>query len=163
MLEITYQCITKQMCHKTFLFHNWSMIKDDGDLVFRMYVMLWTFSMQGEHCLYSATEQNQFKARICKRSGNPGIDLKRLKNSGRSCFYCPMLSLKKKNVTVCFVALGLKDSTLCTAHSTTILKFNRRPIAFFIYLSHFKGTVSRDFLLLVFFLNQFPPSLWLYH
>ncbi len=26
-----------------------------------------------------------------------------------------------------------------------------------------KGTVSRDFLLLVFFLNQFPPSLWLYH
>jgi hypothetical protein len=27
----------------------------------------------------------------------------------------------------------------------------------------FKGTVSRDFLLLVFFLNQFPPSLWLYH
>ncbi len=26
----------------------------------------------------------------------------------------------------------------------------------------FKGTVSRDFLLLVFFLNQFPPSLWLY-
>jgi hypothetical protein len=28
---------------------------------------------------------------------------------------------------------------------------------------HIKGTVSRDFLLLVFFLNQFPPSLWLYH
>ncbi len=28
---------------------------------------------------------------------------------------------------------------------------------------HFKGTVSRDFLLLVFFLNKFPPSLWLYH
>ncbi len=26
-----------------------------------------------------------------------------------------------------------------------------------------KGTVSRDFLLLVLFLNQFPPSLWLYH
>ena len=26
-----------------------------------------------------------------------------------------------------------------------------------------KGTVSRDFLLLVFFMNQFPPSLWLYH
>ncbi len=26
-----------------------------------------------------------------------------------------------------------------------------------------KGTVSRDFLLLVFFFNQFPPSLWLYH
>jgi hypothetical protein len=25
--------------------------------------------------------------------------------------------------------------------------------------SHLKGTVSRDFLLLVFFLNQFPPSL----
>jgi hypothetical protein len=24
--------------------------------------------------------------------------------------------------------------------------------------SNFKGTVSRDFLLLVFFLNQFPPS-----
>ncbi len=30
-------------------------------------------------------------------------------------------------------------------------------------LQQFKGTVSRDFLLLVFFLNQFPPSLWLYH
>ncbi len=28
-------------------------------------------------------------------------------------------------------------------------------------LSLLKGTVSRDFLLLVFFLNQFPPSLWL--
>ncbi len=28
---------------------------------------------------------------------------------------------------------------------------------------HLKGTVSRDFLLLVFFLNQFPPSLWLYY
>ncbi len=27
----------------------------------------------------------------------------------------------------------------------------------------FKGTVSRDFLLLVFFLNQFPPSLGLYY
>ena len=27
--------------------------------------------------------------------------------------------------------------------------------------SIFKGTVSQDFLLLVFFLNQFPPSLWL--
>ncbi len=27
----------------------------------------------------------------------------------------------------------------------------------------FKGTVSREFLLLVFFLYQFPPSLWLYH
>jgi hypothetical protein len=26
------------------------------------------------------------------------------------------------------------------------------------YLSYVKGTVSRDFLLLVFFLNQFPPS-----
>ncbi len=30
-------------------------------------------------------------------------------------------------------------------------------------LLDFKGTVSRDFLLLVFFLNQFPPSIWLYH
>ncbi len=27
----------------------------------------------------------------------------------------------------------------------------------------FKGTVSRDFLLLVFFMNQFPPSPWVYH
>ncbi len=26
-----------------------------------------------------------------------------------------------------------------------------------------KGTVSRDFLLLVFFMNQFPPSPWVYH
>ncbi len=26
-----------------------------------------------------------------------------------------------------------------------------------------KGTVSRDFMLLVFFMNQFPPSPWLYH
>ncbi len=30
-------------------------------------------------------------------------------------------------------------------------------------LNCLKGTVSRDFLLLVFFLNQFPPRLWLYH
>ena len=26
-----------------------------------------------------------------------------------------------------------------------------------------KGTVSRDFSLLVFFINQFPPSIWVYH
>ncbi len=26
-----------------------------------------------------------------------------------------------------------------------------------------KGTVSRDFRLLVFFMNQFPPSIWVYH
>ena len=29
--------------------------------------------------------------------------------------------------------------------------------------SWLKGTVSRDFLLLVFFMNQFPPSPWVYH
>jgi hypothetical protein len=28
---------------------------------------------------------------------------------------------------------------------------------------YFKGTVSRDFLLLVFFMNQFPPSLRVSH
>jgi len=28
---------------------------------------------------------------------------------------------------------------------------------------HFKGTVSRDFRLLVFFMNQFPPIPWVYH
>ncbi len=36
-----------------------------------------------------------------------------------------------------------------------------------LFFSHFhpffKGTVSRDFLLLVFFMNQFPPSPWVYH
>ncbi len=39
-----------------------------------------------------------------------------------------------------------------------------------VYISHkqstrnpLKGTVSRDFLLLVFFMNQFPPSPWVYH
>ncbi len=26
-----------------------------------------------------------------------------------------------------------------------------------------KGTVSRDFWLMVFFMNQFPPSIWVYH
>jgi hypothetical protein len=30
-------------------------------------------------------------------------------------------------------------------------------------LSRIKGTVSRDFRLLVFFMNQFPPSIWVYH
>ncbi len=30
-------------------------------------------------------------------------------------------------------------------------------------LAYFKGTVSRDFLLLVFFMNQFPPSSRVYH
>jgi hypothetical protein len=30
-------------------------------------------------------------------------------------------------------------------------------------LEAIKGTVSRDFLLLVFFINQFPPSPWLCH
>ncbi len=29
--------------------------------------------------------------------------------------------------------------------------------------SSFKGTVPRDFLLQVFFMNQFPPSPWVYH
>jgi hypothetical protein len=29
--------------------------------------------------------------------------------------------------------------------------------------SVFKGTVSRDFRLLVFFMDQFPPSIWVYH
>ncbi len=28
---------------------------------------------------------------------------------------------------------------------------------------HLKGTVPRDFWLLVFYMDQFPPSLWLYH
>ncbi len=32
-----------------------------------------------------------------------------------------------------------------------------------LFYFHFKGTVSRDFLLLVFFMNQFPPSPWVYH
>jgi hypothetical protein len=32
------------------------------------------------------------------------------------------------------------------------------PIIDVDFLRHFKGTVSRDFLLLVFFINQFPPS-----
>ncbi len=27
---------------------------------------------------------------------------------------------------------------------------------------HYKGTVSKDFRLLVFFMNQFPPSIWVY-
>jgi hypothetical protein len=31
------------------------------------------------------------------------------------------------------------------------------------YLDTFKGTVSRDFLLLVFFMNQFPPSPRVFH
>ncbi len=29
--------------------------------------------------------------------------------------------------------------------------------------SRLKGTVSRDFRLLVFFMDQFPPSIWVYH
>jgi hypothetical protein len=32
-----------------------------------------------------------------------------------------------------------------------------------LFLVLLKGTVSKDFLLLVFFRNQFPPSPWLYH
>ncbi len=32
-----------------------------------------------------------------------------------------------------------------------------------LYLCMFKGTVSRDFLLLVFFMNQFPPSPRVFH
>jgi hypothetical protein len=31
------------------------------------------------------------------------------------------------------------------------------------YSSYLKGTVSRDFLLLVFFMNQFPPSPRVFH
>jgi hypothetical protein len=36
--------------------------------------------------------------------------------------------------------------------------FTRLASVYFSFLGFFKGTVSRDFLLLVFFMNQFPPS-----
>ncbi len=36
------------------------------------------------------------------------------------------------------------------------------PVVLITYYT-FKGTVSRDFLLLVFFTNQFPPSPWVFH
>jgi hypothetical protein len=50
--------------------------------------------------------------------------------------------------------LGLKFRFLCRPIVRFELRFFNRPILFL----GLKGTVSRDFLLPVFFMNQFPPS-----
>jgi hypothetical protein len=99
--------------------------------------------MQGEHCLYFKNKissepefvndqvtQESIPGTPVRQAGNRLLDsLKDLKIRAQRPFLVllPHALFKKKNsnVTVCFVALGLKDSTLCTAHSTTILKFNR--------------------------------------
>ncbi len=62
----------------------------------------------------------------------------------------------------CFICCP-SDSTVSEddeIETRTIFKGDR---CIGLFLGKVKGTVSRDFLLLVFFLNQFPPSLWLYH
>jgi hypothetical protein len=64
-----------------------------------------------------------------------------------------------------FFCNGLEIINEFSAFLLPLLNFAKEYFfsSYWQFLLTFKGTVSRDFLLLVFFMNQFPSSPWVYH
>jgi hypothetical protein len=82
----------------------------------------------------------------------------------RLTFPCSCLSVAGdqlfwQNVITSMSRIKFLDGRWKTCSEITFFQNIER---FLIFLT-FKGTVSRDFRLLVFFMNQFPPSPWVYH
>ncbi len=82
----------------------------------------------------------------------------------RRCYARPSYDQEKKNQFFLYFLL-FGGPILCLFQASEIGRLNPRLSVCYRFsnasphlISHRKGTVSRDFLLLVFFINQFPPA-----
>ncbi len=99
---------------------------------------------------------------FCRKPSCEKLNLLELRHKPRSHFLCAGQTLNPKKNMVNGMIMGPYagvdyNHTLCPLQSR--LQHIYHGIAQPYARVDLKGTVSRDFLLLVFFLNQFPPSL----